>query len=120
MTAKAQRMVAQLATVPTQRLSGLRVSRLKYASATHIAEMLRGLLAYQSINSSGDQTTLQASSMFQSSSDTNNNSAATTTNTAASPTGSPLNTSSTSNTTTAQNSGYQGRPFSIIADQTQN
>ncbi|MBR7559593.1 hypothetical protein KC218_23885, partial [Mycobacterium tuberculosis] len=69
---------------------------------------------------SGDQTTLQASSMFQSSSDTNNNSAATTTNTAASPTGSPLNTSSTSNTTTAQNSGYQGRPFSIIADQTQN
>lgn len=120
MTAKVQRMVEQLDTVPTQRLSGLRVFRLKYASATHIAEMLRGLLAYQSINSSGDQTTLQASSMFQSSSDTSNNSAATTTNTAASPTGSPLNTSSTSNTTTAQNSGYQGRPFSIIADQTQN
>ena len=119
MTAKVQRMVEQLDTVPTQRLSGLRVFRLKYASATHIAEMLRGLLAYQSINSSGDQTTLQASSMFQSSSDTSNNSAATT-NTAASPTGSPLNTSSTSNTTTTQNSGYQGRPFSIIADQTQN
>ena len=120
MTAKVQRMVEQLDTVPTQRLSGLRVFRLKYASATHIAEMLRGLLAYQSINSSGDQTTLQASSMFQSSSDTSNNSAATTTNTAVSPTGSPLNTSSTSNTTTTQNSGYQGRPFSIIADQTQN
>ncbi|GGL91323.1 type II secretion system protein GspD [Streptomyces cinereus] len=120
MTAKVQRMVEQLDTVPTQRLSGLRVFRLKYASATHIAEMLRGLLAYQSINSSGDQTTLQASSMFQSSSDTSNNSAATTTNTTASPTGSPLNTSSTSNTTTAQNNGYQGRPFSIIADQTQN
>ena len=46
-------MVEQLDTVPTQRLSGLRVFRLKYASATHIAEMLRGLLAYQSINSSG-------------------------------------------------------------------
>ncbi|MFP6812185.1 MAG: secretin N-terminal domain-containing protein, partial [Moraxella sp.] len=120
MTAKVQRMVEQLDTVPTQRLSGLRVFRLKYASATHIAEMLRGLLAYQSINSSGDQTTLQASSMFQSSSDTSSNSAATTTNTAASPTGSPLNTSSTSNTTTTQNNGYQGRPFSIIADQTQN
>ena len=120
MTAKVQRMVEQLDTVPTQRLSGLRVFRLKYASATHIAEMLRGLLAYQSINSSGDQTTLQASSMFQSSSDTSSNSAATTTNTSASPTGSPLNTSSTSNTTTTQNNGYQGRPFSIIADQTQN
>ena len=120
MTAKVQRMVEQLDTVPTQRLSGLRVFRLKYASATHIAEMLRGLLAYQSINSSGDQTTLQASSMFQSSSDTSNNSAATTSNTTASPTDSPLNTSSTSNATTAQNNGYQGRPFSIIADQTQN
>ncbi|ATR78174.1 type II secretion system secretin GspD [Moraxella osloensis] len=119
MTAKVQRMVEQLDTVPTQRLSGLRVFRLKYASATHIAEMLRGLLANQSINSSGDQTTLQASSMFQSSSDTSNNSAATS-NTAASPTGSPLNTASTSNTTSTQNSGYQGRPFSIIADQTQN
>lgn len=119
MTAKVQRMVEQLDTVPTQRLSGLRVFRLKYASATHIAEMLRGLLANQSINSSGDQTTLQASSMFQSSSDTSNNSAATS-NTAASPTGSPLNTASTSNTTSTQNNGYQGRPFSIIADQTQN
>ncbi|ECE0941653.1 type II secretion system protein GspD, partial [Salmonella enterica subsp. enterica] len=42
MTAKVQRMVEQLDTVPTQRLSGLRVFRLKYASATHIAEMLRG------------------------------------------------------------------------------
>ena len=118
MTAKVQRMVEQLDTVPTQRLSGLRVFRLKYASATHIAEMLRGLLANQSINSIGDQTTLQASSMFQSSSDTGRSS--TTNTTAPSPTGSPLNTSSTSTTTTTQNNGYQGRPFSIIADQTQN
>lgn len=120
MTAKVQRMVEQLDTVPTQRLSGLRVFRLKYASATHIAEMLRGLLANQSINSAGDQSTLQASSMFQSNGDTTNNSATTTTNTAASsPTGSPINTAATS-TTTNQNNGYQGRPFSIIADQTQN
>ena len=120
MTAKVQRMVEQLDTVPTQRLSGLRVFRLKYASATHIAEMLRGLLANQSINSAGEQTTLQASSMFQSSGDNGNNNTATTNTPAPSPTGSPLNTASTSTTTNTQNNGYQGRPFSIIADQTQN
>ncbi len=117
MTAKVQRMVEQLDTLPTQRLSGLRVFRLKYASATHIADMLRGLLANQSLNSEGDQSTLQASSMFQSGANTSNTSTA---NSASpSPTGSPLNTNATTNNA-PQNSGYQGRPFSIIADQTQN
>ena len=120
MTAKVQRMVEQLDTVPTQRLSGLRVFRLKYASATHIAEMLRGLLAYQSINSSGDQTTLQKQAQCF-------NLVAIPVITAQRPPilqrhrqAHRLNTSSTSNTTTTQNNGYQGRPFSIIADQTQN
>lgn len=115
MTAKIQRMVEQLDTVPSQRLGGLRVFRLKYASATHIADMLRGLLANQSINSAGDQSTLQASSMFDSANTTtgsgNTNSAQ------PSPTGSPINTNSSNN---SQNNLTQGRPFSIIADQTQN
>ncbi|WP_394261109.1 type II secretion system secretin GspD [Moraxella boevrei] len=116
MTAKVQRMVEELDTLPSQRLSGLRVFRLKYASATHIANMLRGLLSNQSINSAGDQTTLEATSMFGSS---NNNSSNSSSSNNTSATGSPINTSST-NTTSSNNSGYQGRPFSIIADQTQN
>lgn len=41
MIAKVQEMVNQLDTTPSRRLSGLRVFRLKYASASHIAEMLR-------------------------------------------------------------------------------
>lgn len=119
MTAKIQRMVEQLDTLPSQRLSGLRVFRLKYASATHIANMLRGLLSNQSINSAGDQSTLQATSMFDSSStgstNTNNNFPQPP---SPSPTGSPINTNSSNNI--QGNSSSQGRPFSIIADQTQN
>ena len=122
MTAKIQRMVEQLDTVPSQRLSGLRVFRLKYASATHIADMLRGLLANQSINSAGDQSTLQATSMFDNSTNTtstnNTLNTGSNTNPQPSPTGSPINTSSSNNL--QSNASSQGRPFSIIADQTQN
>ena len=115
MTAKVQRMVDELDTIPSQRLSGLRVFRLKYASATHIANMLRSLLSNQSINSAGDQTTLEATSMFGNSSNTSTSNS--TSNTSV--TGSPINTSST-NTSSNSTANTQGRPFSIIADQTQN
>ncbi len=115
MTAKVQDMVAQLDTIPSKRLSGLRVFRLKYASATHIAEMLRGLLANQSLNSMGDHPALEATSIFDNkTTQSSTNSALTNTNT----------TMTTTNTTNATNNNtqknYQGRPFSIIADQTQN
>ncbi|ELA09326.1 type II and III secretion system protein [Moraxella macacae 0408225] len=116
MTAKIQNMVEELDTLPSQRLSGLRVFRLKYASATHIANMLRGLLSHQSLNSAGDQTTLEATSMFGSNKNSTNSNSSSNTNTSA--TGSPINTNSTN--TASNNSGNQGRPFSIIADQTQN
>ena len=120
MIAKVQDMVNQLDTTPTRRLSGLRVFRLKYASAGHIAEMLRGLLASQSINSSGAASTLESASL--------NNDAATgsTLNTGAS--GSIGNNSANSTGTAALSNnnaggsgvGVGGRPFSIIADETQN
>ena len=114
MIAKVQEMVNQLDTVPTRRLSGLRVFRLKYASATHIAEMLRGLLANQSINSSGAKSTLESASL-----------------TDASSTGAAINSNAgelsgnSATTTSATNSAGSavsttGRPFSIIADETQN
>lgn len=119
MIAKVQDMVAQLDTVPSRRLGGLKVFRLKYASAVHIADMLRGLLANQSINSAGDPTTLQASSMFDGTS--NSTSSNTTTNApTASPTGAPLNTSSLNTSTNRNGNSSDSRPFSIIADQTQN
>ena len=120
MIAKVKEMVNQLDTTPTRRLSGLRVFRLKYASAGHIAEMLRGLLASQSINSAGTASTLESASL--------NNGAATgaTLNTGAS--GSVANNSASStgasalpnNSSSGSSIGVGGRPFSIIADETQN
>lgn len=111
MIAKVQEMVNQLDTTPTRRLSGLRVFRLKYASADHIAQMLRGLLANQSINSSSAASTLESASLTDSSA-----------------TGATLNTeaaevfSSNNSVVPAGGSGTSvgGRPFSIIADETQN
>lgn len=114
MIAKVQEMVNQLDTTPTRRLSGLRVFRLKYASAGHIADMLRGLLANQSINSAGATSTLESASLNDASS-----TGAAINNAASDNLGSSaaaVSTSSTSGTST----GVGGRPFSIIADETQN
>lgn len=115
MIAKVQEMVNQLDTTPTRRLSGLRVFRLKYASAGHIADMLRGLLANQSINSAGATSTLESASLNDVSSTgaAINNAAS---DNLGSSSAAAVSTSSTSGTST----GVGGRPFSIIADETQN
>lgn len=114
MIAKVQEMVNQLDTMPSSRLSGLRVFRLKYASAGHIAEMLRGLLANQSINSTGATSTLEAASLTDTSStgvalNNDANDALGGSSSAVAPAGSA-----------SGSSGIGGRPFSIIADETQN
>lgn len=124
MIAKVQEMVNQLDTTPTRRLSGLRVFRLKYASAGHIAEMLRGLLASQSINSSGATSTLESASLNGASGTVSTlNSGANASvgngasnNTSGNSGAAALSTSSSGGTST----GIGGRPFSIIADETQN
>ena len=124
MIAKVQEMVNQLDTTPTRRLSGLRVFRLKYASAGHIAEMLRGLLASQSINSSGATSTLESASLNGASgtgSTLNSGANASVGNGASNNTSgnsgaAALSTSSSGGTST----GIGGRTFSIIADETQN
>ncbi len=120
MIAKVQEMVNQLDTTPTRRLSGLRVFRLKYASASHIADMLRGLLANQSINSSGASSTLESASL------TDASSAGSTLNGAAnellsnSANSNNNTTSAVNNSTGGARVSSTGRPFSIIADETQN
>ena len=123
MIAKVKEMVNQLDTTPTRRLSGLRVFRLKYASAGHIAEMLRGLLASQSINSSGATSTLESASLNDAASTGSslnsggaNAIANSATNNTTGNTGAALSASSSGGTGT----GIGGRPFSIIADETQN
>ena len=120
MIAKVQEMVNQLDTTPTRRLSGLRVFRLKYASANHIADMLRGLLANQSINSAGASSTLESASL------TDASSAGAAINGAANDLlGSNASTNNTATSVTPSSTGGSGvtttgRPFSIIADETQN
>lgn len=117
MIAKVQEMVNELDTTPSRRLSGLRVFRLKYASAGHIAQMLRGLLANQSINSSGAASTLESASL--------------TGNTTTSDSGIKTDASRADNvagngseqlTAASGKTSVSGgsKPFSIIADETQN
>ena len=113
--AKVQEIVSQLDTTPTRRLSGLRVFRLKYASASHIADMLRGLLANQSINSTGATSTLESASLNDASS------VGAAINNAASDSIGSSNTSVVpTSSTSGAGAGVGGRPFSIIADETQN
>ena len=114
MIAKVQEMVNQLDTTPTRRLSGLRVFRLKYASASHIADMLRGLLANQSINSAGATSTLESASLNDASS-----TGAAINSAASDSVGSSTSVVPTSSTSGA-GTGVGGKPFSIIADETQN
>ncbi|MFT5097590.1 MAG: general secretion pathway protein D, partial [Psychrobacter okhotskensis] len=122
MIAKVQEMVSQLDTTPTRRLSGLRVFRLKYASAGHIADMLRGLLANQSINSAGATSTLESASLNDASSTGSslNNSANNILGNNSSGNNSTAATSTAGSSTGGTGTGVGGRPFSIIADETQN
>ncbi|MBO1530606.1 type II secretion system secretin GspD [Psychrobacter sp. F1192] len=112
MIAKVQEMVNQLDTTPSRRLSGLRVFRLKYASASHIAQMLRGLLSNQSLNSSGASSSLESASLTDSGA---TGAALNTNNTVSTP-----STSGSAMGTGTANDSTSGKPFSIIADETQN
>ncbi|MGR3898587.1 type II secretion system protein GspD [Psychrobacter sp. 1176_08] len=116
MIAKVQEMVNQLDTTPSRRLSGLRVFRLKYASASHIAEMLRGLLANQSINSAGAASSLESASL----NDTPSTGAALTGETGGINTSAANSIAASPSSSGGSGSDVGGRPFSIIADETQN
>ena len=123
MIAKVKEMVNQLDTMPTRRLSGLRVFRLKYASAGHIAEMLRGLLASQSINSSGATSTLESASLNDAAStgsSLNSGGASAIANSATNSTTGNTGAALSASSSGGAGTGIGGRPFSIIADETQN
>ncbi|BFM04010.1 type II secretion system secretin GspD [Psychrobacter alimentarius] len=116
MIAKVQEMVNQLDTTPSRRLSGLRVFRLKYASASHIADMLRGLLANQSINSAGAASSLESASL----NDTPSTGAALAGETGGINTSAASSIAASPSSSGGSGSDVGGRPFSIIADETQN
>lgn len=79
-TRKRVRQVIETLDVPAaDRLGGLKVFRLKYASAKNLAEILQGLVSGQAVNSSNSNSgsTTSTSSSLSSSSNLNNNNTST-------------------------------------------
>lgn len=118
-TRKRVRQVIETLDVPAaDRLGGLKVFRLKYASAKNLAEILQGLVSGQAVNSNSNSgSTSSNSSSLSSGSNLNNNNTTT---------GSSSNTSSGIQLNTGMNNeqggitSFNGNGVSIIADTTQN
>lgn len=98
-------LVKKLDAKSSRRLGGLKVFKLKYASATHVAEMLRGLLNNQSLNSASDASNIQATSLLSGKLSTSQPKQ-------------QINRSTSA--VSSGGSGKEKKKFSIIADQTQN
>src|SRR5690606_26599451 len=111
------RQVIETLDVPAaDRLGGLKVFRLKYASAKNLAEILQGLVSGQAVNSNSNSgSTSSNSSSLSSGSNLNNNNTTT---------GSSSNTSSGIQLNTGMNNeqggitSFNGNGVSIIADTT--
>lgn len=116
-------LVQMLDVAPADRLGGLRVFRLKHASAKNLAQMLQGLVTGQNTSSSSNSTSSNNSSFSNSS---NNTTTGTTSNTGSSSSlgnGASVNLTSlgsNSNSNNNQLSTFSAGGISIIADETQN
>lgn len=118
-------IIQMLDVAPADRLGGLRVFRLRHASAKNLAQMLQGLVTGQSTGSSANSSGLSSSTTLDSG--TNNNSSSGTSssaNSSGSGSGSSINLStlgsSSSNTGANQMTNFSAGGVSIIADETQN
>lgn len=118
-------IIQMLDVAPADRLGGLRVFRLRHASAKNLAQMLQGLVTGQSTGSNGNSSGLSTSTTLDSG--TNNNSSSGTSssaNSSGSGSGSSINLStlgsSSSNTGANQMTNFSAGGVSIIADETQN
>lgn len=115
---KRLRQMIEMLDVPSaDRLGGLKVFRLKYASAKNLAEILQGLVTGQSVSSSSSNSNNRSNSINNLISNNQNSSSST---------GSSVSTPSinlNSNSNNSQNSGitsFNQGGVSIIADPTQN
>lgn len=119
-TRKRIRQMIEMLDVPAaDRLGGLKVFRLKYASAKNLAEILQGLVTGQSISSSANSNNTSANT---SSNNMGNNSSTNSNGSSASTISTPsINLGSGSNNTN-QNSitSFNANGVSIIADDSQN
>ncbi len=116
-------IIQMLDVAPADRLGGLRVFRLRHASAKNLAQMLQGLVTGQSTGSSGNNSGLNASTTLDSGTN-NNSSTSSSANSSGSGSGSSINLSTlgsaSSNTGANQMTNFSAGGVSIIADETQN
>lgn len=115
-----RQMVEMLDVPSADRLGGLKVFRLKFASAKNLAEILQGLVTGQAVSSNSSNSNSSSSSnsinnlINGSNSNSNNGSASSSTSS-----GINLNSNSNSNNQNSVTS-FNGNGISIIADTTQN
>ncbi|MDO3665881.1 type II secretion system secretin GspD [Acinetobacter higginsii] len=116
---KRLRQMIEMLDVPSaDRLGGLKVFRLKYASAKNLAEILQGLVTGQSASSSSSNSANNRSNSINNLISNNQNSSSSTGSSVSTPS---INLNSNSNN--SQNSGitsFNQGGVSIIADPTQN
>ena len=119
---KRLRQMIEMLDVPSaDRLGGLKVFRLKYASAKNLAEILQGLVTGQSVSSSSSSNSNSSSNSINNLISNNQNSGTSSGSSSSSVSTPSINLNSNSNNN--QNAGitsFNGAGISIIADPTQN
>lgn len=121
-TRKRIRNMIEMLDVPSaDRLGGLKVFKLKYASAKNLSEILQGLVTGQAVNSSSNNSS-NSSSNNSNSFNNNNNSSSNTGSTTGSSISTPaINLNSNSNNNNQNNiTSFNANGVSIIADGAQN
>ncbi|TEU26800.1 type II secretion system secretin GspD [Alkanindiges illinoisensis] len=116
-------LVQMLDVAPADRLGGLRVFRLRHASAKNLAQMLQGLVTGQNTSSSSNSTSSNNSSFSNSSNNTTTGTTSNTGNSSSLGNGASVNLTSlgsNSNSNNNQLSTFSAGGISIIADETQN
>ena len=122
-TRKRIRQMLEMLDVPSaDRLGGLKVFKLKYASAKSLSEILQGLVTGQAVNSSSDTSTTTNSSSNSNNnlnSTFNNNSSNSSANSSSISTPS-INLNNASNNNRNDVTSFNAKGVSIIADNSQN
>jgi len=122
-TRKRIRNMIEMLDVPSaDRLGGLKVFKLKYASAKNLSEILQGLVTGQAVNSSSNNSSNSSSNNSNSNSFNNNNSLSNTGSSTGSSISTPaINLNSNSNNNNQNNiTSFNANGVSIIADGAQN
>ena len=120
-TRKRIRNMIEMLDVPSaDRLGGLKVFKLKYASAKNLSEILQGLVTGQAVNSSSNNGSNNSSSNNTSNLNGNNNSSSSSNSSGSIST--PAINLNSNNANNNQNSvtSFNGNGVSIIADSAQN